>query len=125
MNTATKTAENRTVQENQRANDVTPLANILERADGYDLQAEMPGVNREGLEVTVDKGMLTITGKRVPRPVKGRELFRETRPTDYRRVFELDPSIDAERITARIDQGLMTMHLPKAERVKPRKIEVG
>jgi HSP20 family protein len=55
---------------------------------------------------------------------KGKEVYRESRELDYRRVFELDPSIDSARITAKMEQGVLRLHLPKAESVKPRKISV-
>jgi len=51
-------------------------------------------------------------------------IHRESRSENYRRAFELDPSIDADKITAKIDQGVATLTLPKAEHVKPRKITV-
>jgi HSP20 family protein len=108
----------------QRGLTVAPLTNILETEDGYLLEAEMPGVNKAGLEVTIENGQLLIVGKRTPHEKKGAELFRESRQLDYRRVFELDPSIDTEKIKAHMDQGLAQVHLPKAESVKPRKITV-
>ena len=101
-----------------------PLANIVETADGYLLQAEMPGVGRDGLEVTVENGELTILGRRKAYESPGVLLHGESRPADYRRSFEIDPSIDSTRITAKIDQGVLSLHLPKAEAVKPRKISV-
>jgi len=127
MNTLSK-IENKTpsvpANGTPRVNWLTPLANILETKDGYVLEAEMPGVSKEGLEITVENGELVIFGRRNLVDVKGRELFRESRGLDYRRVFELDPSIDASRINAKLDQGVLTLHLPKAESVKPRKITV-
>ena len=108
-----------------RVNYLTPLANILESKDGYVLEAEMPGVNKDGLEITVENGELTIVGRRAAVEARGRELYRESRATDFRRSFELDPSIDTAKITAKIDRGVLTLHLPKAESVKPRKIAVG
>lgn len=107
-----------------RVNYLTPLANILESKDGYVLEAEMPGVNKDGLEITVENGELTIVGHRASAEVRGRELYRESRTNDFRRSFELDPSIDTTKISAKIDQGILTLHLPKAEAVKPRKITV-
>jgi HSP20 family molecular chaperone IbpA len=56
--------------------------------------------------------------------VEGKLIHHESRPENFRRTFELDLSIDAERISARIDQGLVTLSLPNAEHVKPRKIPV-
>jgi HSP20 family protein len=51
-------------------------------------------------------------------------LYRESNPADYRRVFQLDPSIETGRISAQIEQGILTLNLPKAEKVKPRRITV-
>jgi len=107
-----------------RVNYLTPLANIAESKDGYVLEAEMPGVSKDGLEITVENGELTIVGHRAAVETRGRELYRESRATDYRRSFELDPSIDTAKISAKIEQGVLTLQLPKAEAVKPRKITV-
>lgn len=109
---------------NGRTTFLTPAANIHEDKDGYVLEAEMPGVNKEGLALTVENGELMILGRRQMRDLKGTLLHRESRDADYRRVFELDPSIDANKITAKIDSGVLTLHLPKAEAVKPRQIKV-
>jgi len=122
--TLTKTESQNVRSGSPAVETVTPPANILETKDGYVLEAEMPGVSKDGLEVTVEGGELTILGRRTAVEVKGREVYRESRRFDYRRSFELDPSIDTAKIVATIDQGLLTLHLPKAEAVKPRKIAV-
>jgi HSP20 family protein len=118
--------ENRTATQNgaNRVNYLTPLANILETSDGYVLEAEMPGVNKDGLEITVENGELIILGRRDTYQSPGTQLYGESRKVDYRRAFEIDPSIDSARITAKIDHGILTLQLPKAEAVKPRKIMV-
>jgi len=100
---------------------VTPLADVEE---GYTLRAEMPGVDRAGLEITVDKGELTIVGHRQHEANAGEPIYLEIRQADFRRVYEIDPAVDATRIAARIDQGVLTLTLPKAESIKPRKITV-
>jgi len=122
--TLTRTEQRPASETSQRVSYLTPPADILETNEGYVLKADMPGVPKEGLEVTVENGELTITGRVQREELKGRLLFRESRGLDFRRVFELDPSIDLEKISAKIEQGLLTLHLPKAERVKPPKIEV-
>lgn len=103
---------------------ISPGVNIVETKDGYVLEAEMPGVNKEGLDIQVEENVLTLVGRR-SRVSSGSSLYRESRAADFRRVFELDPSIDTQKINARIEQGILTLSLPKAEKVKPRKITVG
>lgn len=103
---------------------ITPDVNIYETNEGYLLQAEMPGVNKQGLEITLENNEITITGRRQPPTVPGEVLFRESRTADFRRVFELDPAIDTGKVAARMDQGVLTLTLPKSERVKPRRIQV-
>jgi HSP20 family protein len=105
-------------------NYVTPEVNIFETKDGYVLEAEMPGVSKDGLEITLEGNEITIIGRRQPEILKADVLYRESRPADYRRVFELDPAIDSAKISAKIDQGVLTLLLPKAEKVKPKKISV-
>jgi HSP20 family protein len=124
MKTLTKTENQAPAQGPSRTTYLTPLANIVETKDGYVLQAEMPGVSRDGLEVTVENGDLTIIGRRKNYESPGVLLYGESRPADFRRTFEIDPSINAAGISAKIEQGVLTLLLPKAEAVKPRKISV-
>lgn len=105
-------------------NYVAPDVNIYETEEGYVIEAEMPGVRKEGIEVTLENNTLAFVGRRADEAVAGNVLYRESRGADYRRVFELDPAIDAEKISAEMRQGVLTLHLPKAERVKPRKITI-
>ena len=105
---------------------VRPRANITEMPGEFVVQVEMPGVNRQGLEILFDNGELTLVGHRAASSVvQGLEtVYRESRPVDFRRVFEVDSSIDTARISAGLDQGLLTLTLPKAETAKPRRIEI-
>ncbi len=103
---------------------IAPNVNIFETAEGYVLQAEMPGVSKEGLDITLEGSEITLTGKRTSDTSAGEPLFRERSTADYRRVFELDPEIDTARVRAKITQGIVTVTLPKSEQVKPRKITV-
>lgn len=112
------------VERVQPAEFISPDVNIYETKDGYMLEAEMPGVNKDGLEITLEGNELTIAGHRQSEAVPGQPLFRERAAADYRRTFELDPAIDTTRINAKINQGLLAVTLPKSEQVKPRKIAV-
>ena len=122
MNTLVR--ENRNGERAQTERFVAPAASVTENSDGYTLMVEMPGVSKEGLEISIENNELTITGRRSLPSVEGTPLHRESRSENYRRAFELDPSIDTGKISAKIEQGVVTLGLPKAERVKPRKIAV-
>ncbi|HEV2395284.1 MAG TPA: Hsp20/alpha crystallin family protein [Verrucomicrobiae bacterium] len=124
MKTTTVQKEQRPVNAERSTEYVSPEVNIFENKDGYVLEAEMPGVNKGGLEITLEGNEITITGHRTEEALPGNPLFRESQNGGFRRVFELDPAIDTARISARMDQGVLTLTLPKSERVKPRKIAV-
>jgi HSP20 family protein len=129
MNQLARPAERTTAETTTRAPSrgpqwVIPQANLREEKDGYCLELDMPGVSKEGLEITVEANELTIFGHRLEPEVKADVVYRESRPNDYRRTFDLDPSINTAKISAKIDQGLVTVMLPIAESVKPRKITV-
>ena len=122
MNTLTR--ENRDGDRAQSQQFVATLASVIEAGDGYTLEVEMPGVNKDGLDISVENNELTIVGRRSLPGVEGTLIHHEARPEDFRRTFELDPSIDANKISARVEQGLVTLTLLKAEHVKRRKITV-
>jgi HSP20 family protein len=102
----------------------SPEVNIFETPEGYMLEGEMPGVTREGLEITLEGNTLTIVGHRKEADFGANPVYRESKAGSFRRVFELDPTIDTSRINAKMEQGVLKLHLPKAEKVKPRKIQV-
>jgi HSP20 family protein len=122
MNTLTR--ENHNADRAQSEQFVAPPASVIEAGDGYTLEVEMPGVTKDGLDISVENNELTIIGRRSLPVVEGTLIHHESRQENFRRTFELDPSIDANKISARIEQGLATLTLPKAEHVKPRKIAV-
>jgi len=84
----------------------------------------MPGVNKDGLEITLEGTEITIVGRRRQEVVPGQPLLRERQLANFRRVFELDPAIDTGKVTAKMNQGVLTLTLPKSEQVKPRQITV-
>jgi HSP20 family protein len=122
--------ENRPVRENangatqQQRGYLHPPVNVVETKDGYVLEAEMPGVGKEGLEVLLEDNELTIVGHRKIGLDGAQPLYRESVDRDFRRAFVLDPTIDTAKISARMERGVLTLNLPKAEKVKPRKISV-
>ena len=124
MKATVQTETRPTVERNAREEFVSPVVNIIENKDGYVLEAEMPGVSKDGLEITLEGTELTLVGHRNATALSGDVLFRESRDLSYRRIFELDPAIDTTKVSAKMDQGILTLSLPKSEEVKPRKIAV-
>jgi HSP20 family protein len=124
MNTMTK-SENRQQNGQERpVSYVTPRVDITETREGYELRAEMPGVDKTALELVLDGNELTIVGRRPAPPAKLELLYRESSSQDYLRKFELDPAIDTSKVKANMEQGVLRLQLPKAEQVKPRRISV-
>ena len=103
---------------------VIPPANIAATDNEYLVEVEMPGVNKQGLEVTVEGNELTIIGRRASDVPEGELCYCESPQADYRRVFELGPDVDTSKISAEMQQGVLKLHLPKSERAKPKQIEV-
>jgi HSP20 family protein len=124
---ALATQKKETALEPQRAPEryLTPDVDIWESKNEYRLEADMPGVEKDGLDITLEGHVLTIVGHREGPAPAGDPLYRESHPYDYRRVFELDPAIDSGKISAKVEKGVLLVTLPKAEKVKPRKITIG
>ena len=104
---------------------IRPVVDIYQTREGYVLEAELPGVSKDGVSIQLEGNLLTVEGRRTAPALPESEFFyRESSAADFRRVFELDPAIDAGKISARMEQGILTLTLPKAEAAKPRKIAV-
>ena len=103
MNTLVR--ENRSSNGDRQATEqfIAPAATVLENTDGYTLEVEMPGVSKKDLEMWVENNELTILGRRAIPSVEGTLIHRESRSENFRRSFELDPSIDAGKISAKIE----------------------
>lgn len=102
-----------------------PVVDILESAEELRVMADMPGVKAEDIDVNFEDGVLTIQGKVGPRqPEDTTYLLQEYGTGDFHRAFDVSETVDAERISAEYDDGVLTLHLPKVERAKARKIEV-
>jgi len=100
---STLVRKNRDIDRVQSEQFIAPSASVVEATDGYTLEVEMSGVNKERLEITVENNELTIVGRRSLPAVEGTLIHRESRPENYRRTLELGPSIDANKISAKID----------------------
>lgn len=102
----------------------TPRVDILETDDELTLFADVPGVKPEDVEVRFEGGELSVHARCAPRQANARFVNAEYGVGNFYRAFTLNQDIDADKITAELKQGVLTLHLPKAEAVKPRKITV-
>lgn len=103
----------------------TPPLDIHETPEGLALEADLPGVSQDHLEVRVEDNVLSIYGKVVwPVPEGARLIYEEIRPGDFHRSFILSDEVDTEKIVADFSQGVLRLILPKAAKSRPRKIEV-
>lgn len=96
---------------------------IYENTDEVLVMADLPGVGQNSLSIHLDKGQLTIEGRRGDAG-DGTELAAEFGATDYKRSFVLPPGIQSDGITAELNCGVLRVHLPKSAAQKPRQIQV-
>jgi len=114
--TATQTEPRRTV---------APRYDIQETDDAFVVTAFVPGIDRSALETHVDGENLTVFARRTwTPPADWTPVYRETPAQDYRLVLELDHRINRDAVRAELNQGVLTLTLPKAETLKPRRIEI-
>lgn len=100
-------------------------ADIFETEDALTVVLEMPGVDRDNIDVSVENGLLTVEGKINVNKYEGlRPLYSEYNIGPYRRSFRISNRVDQDKIRAEMRDGVITLVLPKAEAAKPRRIEV-
>jgi len=102
-----------------------PAVDILEDPTGITIVADMPGVDGKNVDIDLKDNQLTITGR--IDPVEGEKevsLYKEFLYGDYLRQFTLSYAIDQNKITAKMEDGVLRLILPKVEKMKPQKIKV-
>ncbi|MFO0754431.1 MAG: Hsp20/alpha crystallin family protein [Thermodesulfovibrionales bacterium] len=103
----------------------TPAVDVIARKDDILILADMPGVDETSVSVTLEKNVLTLHGSVTPSvPENHRLAMSEYGVGDYRRVFTLSDEVDREKIQASVKNGVVRLVLPKADVLRPRKIEV-
>jgi len=100
-----------------------PAVSISEDESGLLLTADLPGASKNALDIHVEKGILTINAP-VTREMPGRPVYSEFEWAPYYRQFQIPDVIDQAKVKAEFTNGVLTLHLPKAEAAKPRRIEV-
>lgn len=117
--------EPETVERTRGGQVYRPNVDILEAPNELTLVADMPGVNNESIDIDFEEGLLTVQGKVGERyESRNQFLLREYGVGDFFRTFRVSERIDVNGITAECKDGVLTVHLPKVEAAKPRKIAV-
>jgi len=102
-----------------------PRVDIVETDDALEILADMPGVTRDGVEVTLEQRVLRLRGRaELPLPEGVAPLYLEYEPGDYERAFTLPEAVDPAGIEARVRNGVVHLRLPKAGPAKLQRIEV-
>ncbi len=102
-----------------------PLYNVNGNAEAYEVRIEMPGVPKSGVKLDLEDNILTVRGERnttVPEGMKA--LHRELSPLSYLLRLRLNTPVEEDKMTAKLEDGVLTLRLPLKEVAKPRQIPV-
>ena len=102
---------------------IQPPVDIYETNDGLILLADLPGVAPSDLDIRLEDGILTIRAK-AQHAVQAEPVYREFQLINFFRQFELSDQVNQERISAKLNHGVLMLELPKAEKAQPRQIPV-
>lgn len=122
-NTKLTRNEKSVAQEIQERPAVAPAVDIFESEGEYLVIADLPGATEGDVKIDVDDGELRLQATRHLEH-KGHALSWEFNPHDFRRTFKIPEAVDTGKITAQLKRGVLTLHLPKSEEVRPRSISV-
>lgn len=102
-----------------------PRYNVKGTADAYEVRVEMPGVAKDGVKIDLDDNILTLRGDRTASVPEGfKTLHRELSPLSYLLRLRLNTPVNEDKMTAKLDDGVLVLSLPIKEAVKPRQIPV-
>ena len=104
-----------------------PPMDLVEAEDHYVLKADLPGVSEEDVAIEVENGVLTLTGERKAEHERSeRGFYRIERAFGrFQRQLTMPEGIDTDAVTAEFDKGVLSVRIPKPEKVKPRRIAIG
>ena len=110
-------------EKSQKLTALAPNVDIYENSDEILLYADLPGVKKEDITIDLDNGQLTLIGNRYMELEKDMQL-EEFGSSQFRRIFSVPQGIDLAKVDAELNDGVLKLHLPKSEAVKPRRIEI-
>lgn len=100
-------------------------ADILEREDGFHIFMDVPGVSKDELAIDLNENELVVSGRSCAEPAENEKYIEvEFGGCEYRRAFKLSNTVDRENIKAHVNNGVLELHLPKAEKAQPKRIEI-
>ena len=109
----------------QQTQKYTPFANLAETESGYELTLDLPGINADEVSVELNDGQLIVSGERKSGVEDGKTYHRvERRYGKFRRVLAIPAPVNEDAITADYKDGVLSVVLPKVEKVKPKKIAI-
>jgi HSP20 family protein len=114
----------RTVSNEWTENCICPPANIFSKGEEYIVEMEMPGVRKDGLDITVEGNELSVTGRPASTELPGEPVYCESSGGRFSRSFELSNDVDASKIQAELRDGVLRLRLPKSEKARSRKIAI-
>jgi HSP20 family protein len=111
----------------ERPSGAYPPVDIYDNGDAFLLRAEVPGVDKAALDITVKANQLVIRGQRVVRPAGAQASYhrREREGGTFRRIVTLPERVDQGRVQASYTKGVLEVTVPRAAETKPRRIEIG
>ena len=103
-----------------------PRIDVVETTDAFELAIDVPGVEKDAIQINLHEGVLSVSGERIARVVDEEDnVVRLERQTGrFYRSFTLPNKIDEKKIDARHENGVLMMRIPKLEESKPRKISI-
>lgn len=103
-----------------------PALDVVENSDGFTVSCELPGLDQKEIDINLASNVLTIRGeKKTDKTDKGARVFRrEIRGGSFQRTLSLPESVDSEKVTAELKDGILSITLPKREDAKPKQISV-
>ena len=103
----------------------SPRTNLLEKGDLFEVQAEVPGISKDDLNIKIQGNYLEISGKRTVDAPDGYKVHRNERGgSTFSRSFTLPDDVDADKVEATLKHGILYLRLPKSETAKPRQITI-
>jgi HSP20 family molecular chaperone IbpA len=118
-----KTDQNEVTRRDAAERTYVPAADIWETEEAIVIKLDMPGVSKDNMDIQINRDTLTVSGQMDAQP-QGGMIYGEQRIGAYYREFSLSDDLDHDTVSADMNAGVLTLQVGKAQRLKPRKIEI-